>query len=379
MVVVLGHWLATAPAWGQDTFAMPGYGALNALKYSPLRLISAAPEAVIVFFVLSGFVLALPGRPAYGSFLVRRASRIYPAAWVALAGAALLATATGSSWVTDAPDIVNAASVGPLDVVGLVGHADLLRGSDSLRVDGVVWSLVHELRVSLVFPLLVAATAVLGSRWACTLAVLVSLLALHRTGGHPGLDLTGTAAYLACFVTGISLARERDRLLSLCRRLPRTRRHALWIAAVLLLTSPYTVGARTDAFVSTGLAILLPTAGAAFLIILAQTPGAQRPLRSRAPLFLGRISYSLYLWHFPVLLALSRTAGRHVPTIALAPIGIAIAVLVAAASQRWIEAPLIRRGARVAARRTRSGSSQPRRWAVISQERASRATPRSSL
>jgi hypothetical protein len=34
---MLGHWLSTMPAWWEAAYAAPGYGLLDALKYSPAR------------------------------------------------------------------------------------------------------------------------------------------------------------------------------------------------------------------------------------------------------------------------------------------------------------------------------------------------------
>src|SRR3954469_10054060 len=84
LVVVLYHWLAVMPAWAADTTGRGGWSVLlNVAKYSPLRVFAAGSEAVVLFFVLSGFVLALPfveGRAGtYRAFLIRRALRIYPA------------------------------------------------------------------------------------------------------------------------------------------------------------------------------------------------------------------------------------------------------------------------------------------------------------
>jgi hypothetical protein len=81
-----------------------------------------------------------------------------------------------------------------------------------------------------------------------------------------------------------------------------------------------------------------PTLGAAALIVAGLTLGGPGPLLALAPIrFLGRISYSLYLWHWPILV-LPAAADWALP--AWTPIAlVALAVVVAWASWRWIEEP----------------------------------------
>jgi hypothetical protein len=86
-----------------------------------------------------------------------------------------------------------------------------------------------------------------------------------------------------------------------------------------------------------GIPAVLPVAGA-LLVIVGGLPNPV-PVPSRvlalAPFrFLGRISYSLYLWHWPILLLGSMVVGEgwRVPLALLA-------IPVAAASQRWVEEP----------------------------------------
>jgi peptidoglycan/LPS O-acetylase OafA/YrhL len=61
-----------------------------------------------------------------------------------------------------------------------------------------------------------------------------------------------------------------------------------------------------------------------------------RPIR-----FLGRISYSLYLWHLPVLVAAGATAYDH--RAARSALTVCFAVVVATASFYFVEQPLRRR------------------------------------
>src|SRR4029079_4471160 len=76
------------------------------------------------------------------------------------------------------------------------------------------------------------------------------------------------------------------------------------------------------------------------LIVAALLPGPVRALLSTRPLpAIGRISYGLYLFHWPIFLALSeeRTGldGVRLLVVRLATTG-----AVAAASYRWIERPI---------------------------------------
>ena len=93
-----------------------------------------------------------------------------------------------------------------------------------------------------------------------------------------------------------------------------------------------------------GLAALLPTVGAALVIVGGLGPGLTRTaglLARRPARFLGRISYSLYLWHWPILVvpAAALETGLALPV----RVGLALLTIpVAAASQRWVEEPIHR-------------------------------------
>src|SRR5205814_1190229 len=82
LVVVVHHCLLTSPTLARAY--LPGHRALGpgaaALTYSPLHLFWAGSEAVIVFFVLSGFVLTLAvsgDRADWLRYYPRRMLRLY--------------------------------------------------------------------------------------------------------------------------------------------------------------------------------------------------------------------------------------------------------------------------------------------------------------
>lgn len=93
-------------------------------------------------------------------------------------------------------------------------------------------------------------------------------------------------------------------------------------------------------------ALVLPRTGA--------LPLLHRLLQSRPARYLGRLSYSLYLWHWPVAVFIRWTVGFELLAVQLAyPL---VVLALAAASYHWIESPI----------RAGRGVLQMRTWATAS-------------
>jgi peptidoglycan/LPS O-acetylase OafA/YrhL len=89
-----------------------------------------------------------------------------------------------------------------------------------------------------------------------------------------------------------------------------------------------------------GIWCTIPVAGATLLIGAGtQAPVNRLLLSSRPLIFLGRISYSLYLWHWP-LFSFARIVLGRAPQPALAAALVVVAFVAACASYRWIEVPM---------------------------------------
>src|SRR5690606_9832270 len=100
-----------------------------------------------------------------------------------------------------------------------------------------------------------------------------------------------------------------------------------------------------------GSSALLPCIGAAMLIWPRLAPSlAASALSIKPAQFIGKISYSLYLWHWPLIVYFRHLNMEQMPDLTLAIALLAGCILLSAISWRFIEKPF---------RRLKSGS--PRR------------------
>lgn len=362
LTVVLGHVALLAPVFNGDTRGVAGDGLANLLKYTPLSLPVANEAAVVLFFVLSGFVLTLPFRAGRGSgyaaFAVRRVLRIYPAYLVATLSALALAAVLPTAPIAGLGDWFNVRWQSPVDLGAVAGHVVLLGSFDDGAFNPVIWSLVHEMRISLVFPLLLV--AVLRWGWRAGLAVAAGLLLVGAVGSQVLAGPAGSSAgaplrtveYASCFAVGILLAAHVGAIVEAARRLSPGVRVAAWLVALLA----YTYSAWFDRAWFAPLRSEAPTLGAmtlgaALVIVLALSGDREgRLLRGRLPQFLGRISYSLYLLHAVVLLALVHALHEDVPVAVLAAVAVALSIALATLMHRVVEQPAVRLGRRLARR-----------------------------
>lgn len=315
LIVLIHHSALTVPDFANLYMAgdIPPEGSLLWwLNATPLKIFTAGGEAVLLFFVLSGLVVSLPVLRAktydWVAYYITRSLRL----WLPVAASLLLA-AVGVALVSVDPNLpvskwVKLSNVSLLEWPEVVAGFDEVRGPT--RINNPLWSLQWEFIFSFLLPVFVGIAVVLR-RWT---AMIVTVCAALSVVG--AMNAIGYLTYLPAFLAGAALAvpvlgrtrRYRPRGASL-------RSKALWlgslVAGVLFMCTYWTMllGGATDPFVlAVGKALALP--GALLLVLCAVFSRTIAQFLEWGPVqWLGKISFSLYLVHVPIIVMFSRMFG----------------------------------------------------------------------
>jgi peptidoglycan/LPS O-acetylase OafA/YrhL len=366
--VVFHHFLLTLPAIysaivpiynrtppGQPTPLWP-------LIFTPLHGIWSGTEAVIFFFVLSGFVLSIPfydRPPTYRAFAIKRVCRIYLPYLTAVIAAIVMWRILSKHGIPGLSPWFNSVWTTPMSPQLLIGHLTLVGIFPNGVYDPVLWSLVYEMRISLIFPIIAVVATRLDWRAVLILAIACSL-------GGPSLgssDLIRTLEYVPMFFVGAVLAKHRYAIAQLWSRAAQSVKFGILVSALLAYTYvwwffPYVGGlhpiiGRTHARVLDDWMI---TIGAALMIgIAVGSTTAARILGNSVLVWLGRISFSVYLFHAVVYFSLVYVLLGKVPLWLIWPLSLAATLIVATFIYETVETRSIslghRLGAKFAARR----------------------------
>lgn len=323
LVVVVHHALLVSPAFAAAYFGgpVPKGPWMTAMVYTPLHLVWGGAEAVVVFFVLSGFVLARAVRSRsfdWFAYFPSRMLRLYVpvAAAVALAFAILLLPHNGapsSPWLAAHPTGYPLRDI--LQDLTLVGGTS--------GVVSPLWTLRWEIVFSLLLPV-VAYAARLIPAWMLGLAC----IAASALGASQDVS---SLQYLPIFGVGVALDGMWDRISTVVERATRRVGWLVWagalsLAAVLLgMHWPLLGLLGRPAAETLGQGPIV--AGAGLLVIAAVHCATLRRVLTWRPIaWLGTVSFSLYLVHEPIVILMANVTGA-MPWTLLA--GVPLALLVA--------------------------------------------------
>ena len=289
---------------------------------------------VDVFFVISGFLItgslwsevSRTGRISLREFWARRIRRLLPAASVVLVAclALMLAFVPRSLWQETVLQI-GASALYAQNWVLAAGSVDYLAAEGTPTLVQHYWSLSVEEQFYLVWPLLLLLAVLLGRRRKsvvigafAALAVGSFVYSVLLTGNPSGYFNTGGRAWEFALGGLLSFA-------------PAVRSRWLSLAGVVLIALAALLYSGATPF--PGATALLPVVGAGLVI----AGGVNRVAALRPLQFVGNVSYSAYLWHWPLLVVLPALVGPW-----WAVVAVLLTVLLAWATTRFVEAPLRR-------------------------------------
>jgi peptidoglycan/LPS O-acetylase OafA/YrhL len=329
------------PRWEEWLFSLP-----------PLKFLIAGHAAVILFFLLSGFVLALPQirgkKQSYAGYISKRICRIYLPYLVAL----LLAVAGcwrfhglgaygywfHQTWY-EAPNWRL-----------VLQHLLFLGDYDSSAYNTAFWSVVQEMRISIIFPFVCAfilrrtnAVGVAIGGFLFSIAFVLAQFALVPA------TVSAAISYLGIFIFGILASRSKNEMSAWLRQMsPMKLRMFFWGSVFLFfyahsLAIVLKIGEKgTDLFTA--------IAGVGLISYALTDKRASAALTSPVPLFLGRISYSMYLLHGTVLFALVYMTYGKLPLLVILIPYLLITIVLATAMYEAVEVPSINLGHAIADR-----------------------------
>lgn len=333
---------------------------------------------VDVFFVVSGFLITgilvreveRTGRVSIAAFYARRARRILPAASVVLLVVVVVSSQLFSRLRVDGVMTdVTWATFFAANVHSALSGADYFATTSFVSPVEHFWSLAVEEQFYLVWPLLVALIVFTRRKTGPgTLAIAIGLLcglslvwSVWRTGSDPAAAYYSTPARAWELGAGALLAIGTTWV----SRLPVTVKFiASWTGLVAIAAAAATYTSETP---FPGYHALLPVTGAV-LVLAGGTEGPRYGaalVLDRLPMrWIGDVSYSLYLWHWPLLVVPAMYLGRDLEPVERLAL-IASAVAVSALSYWLVETP-VRRAAFLSRHRIRALAMWPATAAILS-------------
>lgn len=325
---------------------------------------------VDVFFVISGFLITgllvweaeKFGTISLRRFYARRLRRLLPASILALAAtsAMTLTVLPRVRWSSVAGDVMASAAY-------LVNWRFAVRAVDYLAEGSAAsplqhfWSLAVEEQFYLLWPLLILVSGlVFVARFSrrsvavtlsiVTVASLTWSILLSYESPNEAYFVTTTRVWELSLGAGLALA------VPILKRMRKTAAEALaWAGLAAIAIAVVTFGSETPFPSYTA---LLPTLGAAAVI----AAGAAYPdtsggrMLSLGPLvWIGGLSYSLYLYHWPMVVGAESLYGARLPPV-FGLIVVTLSIVPAWLSYRFVENPI---------RHADSLVSPPRRAAVF--------------
>lgn len=317
---------------------------------------------VDAFFVIAGFFLyrslfksGAPGWAQVLAFYQRTCARVFPSASVVIAATCAM------FYLADIDSLWPSQIKSALAAMLFVENWWLASESTNYLARGEVpspfqqmWALSVQMQLYIVVPvlLLVAGRLAKGSPPRVAAIIVVLLVAafgyaIFETARNQPFAYFNTAARLWEFLAGATLAYALPYV-----RLPEAIAKLVGYAALLVLmlfAALLPVGSLFPGF-----AALIPVLATATIIVAATSGGNLGALNAPIMQRLGDISFTFYLWHWPLLILYWQVWGEGRPGLLAGLAIIVVSGVLAHLTYLWAEAPFRRSGV----------AKGPARWAI---------------
>ncbi|MFJ7983333.1 acyltransferase family protein [Lysinibacillus xylanilyticus] len=335
IAVVFGHFCLILPS-------LPG-----SIKFSPLRFLWAGGEAVIIFYVLSGYVLSMAlyhSKTNYWGYLIKRFVRIYIPyyVWIFITFAVFFIFSPYE--VTGLRDWFYDKWQGPVTKLDIINHIVLLNNFFTDNYNPVIWSLAQEMRISIVFPLLFLLFYKQSWKKTILFAMSFSLISIFLNMLHIGKaegfynGYADTLHFTSMFMVGMLLFKHQEELTQLYKNMKNSNRKLLIALGVFLYLYSiliYGLFQNDNTFLLKDWGVVI---GVSIIIIMAMNNLKVKAILNKGVfVYLGEISYSIYLCHFPITMVLFKLLYAKIPTLFLLILCITTTILCSILSYHLIE------------------------------------------
>ncbi|MEH7460354.1 acyltransferase, partial [Bacillus sp. JJ1127] len=305
LLVMIGHHLMIFSAYQNYRYEDKEPFVVYLLKETPARIIfSSGNESVIVFFILSGFVLygsIQKNYSSYGAYFLKRVCRIYIPYVVAIIIAILCQLTMSQYGISYLSEWFNRSWTIKYSSNLIMQHILLIGKYNTDAYNSVIWSLVHEMRISIIFPLVlfVCLRKTVRSSLLALLSLSVCAISiLYLNQSH--LTLTSyalTLHYTVLFLLGALVAKYKNNLIVFCSNCTKNMKFLWLILAALFYMYEGIIGEIKvlNNFLFRDYAVAI--SACLFIILSLSVPTVSSLLCNKYLLYLGKISYSLYLYH----------------------------------------------------------------------------------
>ncbi|MEE6182049.1 acyltransferase family protein [Bacillus pretiosus] len=335
LTVVFGHFCLMLPS-------LP-----NSIKFSPLRFLWAGGEAVIVFYVLSGFVLSMAlyySKTNYWGYLIKRFVRIYIPYYFWIIVTFVLFILFSPYEVVGLRDWFYDRWQGSITKLDIINHFVLLNNFFTENYNPVIWSLAQEMRISIVFPLLFLLFYKLNWKKTILFALSFSLISVFLNMLHIGKaegfynGYADTLHFTSMFMVGMLLFKHQEKLIYSYRNMKKLKKGfliALGIILYLYSILIYGFSRNDTTFLLKDWGVVM---GVSIFIIMAMSNLKVKILLNKSVfVYLGEISYSIYLCHFPIMMVLFKLLYTKIPIFFLLTLCITMTLLFSIVSYHLIE------------------------------------------